>query len=123
MKEKHTIWVTKDGPYKVSMDLPLIAERVIEDEKGQAASWKEMITFGLSTYPTQDAYYFCRCGHSKRKPFCDGTHVAKEFNGHEVARKEYFNESAKVFEGVTYGLIDQADFMCQGKFLCGRNRH
>jgi CDGSH-type Zn-finger protein len=23
----------------------------------------------------------CRCGHSKNKPFCDGTHVAIDFDG------------------------------------------
>ena len=24
---------------------------------------------------------FCRCGHSSNKPFCDGSHVSKEFRG------------------------------------------
>lgn len=28
---------------------------------------------------TQDHYALCRCGKSKRKPFCDGTHINTEF--------------------------------------------
>ena len=27
------------------------------------------------------ASYFCRCGHSENKPFCDGAHKRNEFKG------------------------------------------
>lgn len=29
---------------------------------------------------------FCRCGHSKDKPFCDGTHREKGFQSEVIAR-------------------------------------
>jgi len=49
------ITVTKDGPYAVVGNVALA---------GQAAD-------GLSA---SECYALCRCGGSKNKPFCDGTH-------------------------------------------------
>lgn len=55
------IVVTKDGPYAVKR-----AELV-------GARWAE----GASP----DRYTLCRCGGSKNKPFCDGTHWSIGFKG------------------------------------------
>jgi hypothetical protein len=49
------IGVTKDGPYRVTGGIELV---------GQA--WGE----GAS----RSRYTLCRCGASKNKPFCDGSH-------------------------------------------------
>ncbi|MEM7224749.1 MAG: CDGSH iron-sulfur domain-containing protein [Pseudomonadota bacterium] len=54
------IQVTKDGPYHVSGGVALSTE-----------PWSE----GCS----REHYALCRCGHSKNKPFCDGSHWAAEF--------------------------------------------
>lgn len=53
--DKPSITVVKDGPYAVTGGMPLV---------GQAAAE------GAST----GRYTLCRCGGSKNKPFCDGSH-------------------------------------------------
>ncbi len=49
------ILVSKNGPYVVTGGIELIV-----DEWGEEAS--------------KEHYTLCRCGGSKNKPFCDGTH-------------------------------------------------
>jgi len=55
-----TIIVSKDGPYRVTGGIEL-----------QGAAWGE----GAS----REHYALCRCGGSKNKPFCDGTHWYNNF--------------------------------------------
>ena len=50
-----TVTVTKDGPYEVVGGV-----RLVDPSWGQGAS--------------EEHYTLCRCGGSKNKPFCDGTH-------------------------------------------------
>jgi len=38
--------------------------------------------------PGKDSVALCRCGQSKNKPFCDGSHRACAFQAAELAKKE-----------------------------------
>jgi CDGSH-type Zn-finger protein len=39
-----------------------------------------------NTFETQDVIALCRCGHSVNKPFCDGTHRARDFKSEPRAQ-------------------------------------
>lgn len=60
--EEVRIHCLKNGPYEV------IGELTIVDANGKTVSSK-----GASTY------HLCRCGGSKKKPMCDGTHERISF--------------------------------------------
>jgi CDGSH-type Zn-finger protein len=53
--------VSKDGPYYVSGNIEVVGHEPRAEE--------------VST----EHATLCRCGHSKNKPFCDGTHWSVEF--------------------------------------------
>jgi CDGSH-type Zn-finger protein len=55
------VFVSKDGPYHVQGGIGLLHEQRND---------------GAST----EHYALCRCGHSKNKPFCDGTHWYVKFS-------------------------------------------
>ncbi len=62
MSEPVTIKPTDDGPYEIRGTLSLV------DGEGNVVSLAD------ERDTDQEAIYLCRCGHSSRKPFCDGTH-------------------------------------------------
>ena len=62
------ITVKQDGPLRVEGDIQL------EDHEGNPIDTKG-----------RKAVSLCRCGGSKTKPFCDGTHSKVGFYGAEAA--------------------------------------
>jgi CDGSH-type Zn-finger protein len=58
------ITLNRNGPIKVEGDVPLF------DADGNAVETRE-----------GKAYFLCRCGASKNKPFCDGAHNQCGFEG------------------------------------------
>jgi CDGSH-type Zn-finger protein len=63
-----TVKALKDGPYEVAGGAKLF------DVNG-----KEYVEGAF------DPLYLCRCGQSKNKPFCDGSHQDVGFKAEEVA--------------------------------------
>lgn len=64
-----TLQVTVNGPLRVSGDFE------IKDASGAA--------FGLAGRTTVS---LCRCGQSKNRPFCDGSHNMAAFKADDKAR-------------------------------------
>ena len=62
----------QNNPIKITMikDGPLMVEGTCKVEKQSGEAVKE-----------GEKLFLCRCGESKNKPFCDGSHKAAGFEG------------------------------------------
>ena len=84
------IKIAKDGSYLVSGKVPLAKEALICNREGIPQKWE-----GGAKYPNKESYALCRCGRSKDKPFCDGTHIKTGFDGTETASRKGYMEEAE----------------------------
>ncbi len=106
--------VSKNGPYLVSGALPLAKAEIVNDRAGDAKEWnigKEI--------PVKESYALCRCGRSKNKPVCDGTHVKTGFQGTETASREPYMKQAEIENGPEIRLSD-VQSLCAGSRFCHR---
>jgi CDGSH-type Zn-finger protein len=106
--------VSKNGPYLVSGGVPLSIQAIIVDSEGFPCEWREG-----DKYPAKENYALCRCGHSKNKPFCDGTHVTINFDGTETANRKPYLKLAETTDGPTLRLTDVEDLCASARF-CDR---
>jgi CDGSH-type Zn-finger protein len=105
--------VTKNGPYLVYGNVPLMKATIQCDHHGIPLKW----VLGEKTYPGQ-VYSLCRCGQSKNKPFCDGAHVRAGFNGEETSVQSY-EDQAEEIDGPALKLLD-IEILCASARFCHR---
>ncbi len=107
--------VVRNGPYLVSGAVPLSEQTIFAASNGDSEAWKEGERFA-----PQDSYALCRCGHSGNKPYCDGSHTRKNFDGTETASRRPYAEQAQVMQGPVHALSD-AETLCAFARFCDPN--
>lgn len=106
------ITIAKNGPYLVSGSVPLAIQTIGVNRNGDSTEWIE----GKALASTEQ-YALCRCGHSKNKPYCDGSHAKAGFDGTETASHAPVAEQATVMDGPTMQLLD-AEVLCAFARFC-----
>ena len=108
------IKVTENGPYIVTGGIPLSEQIIGADEEGYSAEWRSG-----KEYPQQETYALCRCGKSKNKPYCDGSHTKTRFNGEETSSHEPYAKIANRIDGPGLTLLDAPEYCAFARF-CDR---
>ncbi len=109
--KKMKIKIIENGPYLVSGKIPLYKMSINADEEGNICQWHTDYKF-----PLKENYILCRCGKSKNKPFCDGTHTNTDFTGKEVASKIPYMDRAVQLEDEKFKLTDVWEFCDHSRF-------
>jgi CDGSH-type Zn-finger protein len=105
------ITVSRDGPFIVTGGVPLMVMEICNDDEGNCRTWKK-----VKEYPLQQTYALCRCGHSKHKPFCDGTHAKIHFDGTEMAGDEPYLQHPRIIRGPDLDLADYEGICVHARF-------
>ena len=106
------VTVTKDGPYIVAGDVPLLHATIEADANGGSDHWSEGAPLEHGS-----TFALCRCGGSRNKPFCDGTHAQIGFDGQETASRTDYLEQAKTYPGPRLDLTD-VETLCAFARFC-----
>src|SRR5579859_3635645 len=110
-KHAALVIVSEDGPYLVSGGVPLSKQIIGTDEQGGSETWEQ----GRS-YEAGESYSLCRCGNSRTKPFCDGSHLRTHFDGTETASRESYIKQAEALDGPDLMLSDVQSLCAFARF-------
>lgn len=113
-EDAQRIKVSKNGPYLVSGGIPIVEQIICTDSEGTPNEWRTG-----RKYPSQERCGLCRCGQSRNKPFCDGTHMRVDFDGTETASRKPYLKQAKEINGPALKLTD-AEILCASARFCHR---
>lgn len=111
-KQKITIKVTKNGPYIVSGNVPIVEQFIMPNEEGEPVEYRKG-----QIYQTQEEEpALCRCGKTKNPPFCDGSHLKKPFDGQTTAPHTPIIDNTSSYEGPNFTLVDNEMYCAFARF-------
>ncbi len=110
-QDSKRIKVSKNGPYLVSGGIPVFRHTIIPDLDSTALQWRFDTKF-----PLMEKCGLCRCGASRNKPFCDGSHIRIKFDGTETAGNEEYLKTLKTYNGYDIKLTDVEELCASARF-------
>lgn len=105
------IVITENGPYLVTGGVPLRKEVAVPNEEGDPLKWREE-----EELERGGEYALCRCGQSKNKPYCDGSHLQAGFDGTETCDRGKYSEKCRKLEGPELELTDAEEYCAEARF-------
>jgi|APTNR8051073442_1049403.scaffolds.fasta_scaffold00798_2 CDGSH-type Zn-finger protein len=112
-----SIEVLANGPYKVHGAPPMRIQTITPNETHN--SWS--FTPG-EEFEVKDGTLLCRCGHSRNKPYCDGSHRTAGVDLTETASMAPMLNEATEMDGPKYSLTDNEKFCAFARFCDAGDR-
>ena len=93
-------------------------EIIIPNEDGTPWIYRK----GQVEFPESEPMALCRCGESKDKPFCDGSHAKATWDCKETASFEPILEDADIIDGPLISLLDNEKYCSFARFCDAKGR-
>lgn len=114
--ETFYITILKDGPYLVYGKPPINEEIITPD--ADRHSWTYTKGKAIDNCG-EEPIALCRCGQSRRKPCCDGTHAHIQWESTETATKEPILSKSRKYEDMDLVLNDTKKYCAIARFCDG----
>lgn len=114
--KKYSIVIVHDGPFLIYGNPPLQQEFIVPDKEGEAWVYKTGESYKMDTEPVA----LCRCGQSKNKPYCDGSHKTASWDPALTASREPLLSEAEYTEGPAVELADNPRFCVHARFCMAK---
>lgn len=103
-----------NGPIMLYGGTDIIQQFIMPDHHGTSTAYQEG-----ETYPAKNIVALCRCGMSKNKPFCDGSHKNLDPNEVDLTETATFQpelRSSELIQGPERSLSDNEKFCAFARF-------
>lgn len=116
--EKYRIVIADGGPYLVYGQPPMVQQFIMPNGEGEIWYFKEGAHYSTKDEPTA----LCRCGYSKNKPYCDGSHEHADWDPALTASIRPLLEDAEQIDGPEITLTDNEKYCAFARFCDAKGR-
>ena len=110
--DQYYVTIDATGPYLVFGRPPIKQQFIMENKDGFSWVYKE----GQDYSKDEEPIALCRCGESKNKPYCDGSHQHARWDPELTASKKPVLDGAEEVDGPTLILSDNPKYCAYARF-------
>ncbi len=115
---KFRIKIDPQGPYMVYGSPPLDQQFFVPNNMGEIWYYQPGDSYPTDREPTA----LCRCGRSRNLPYCDGSHMACDWDPRLTAPRKPLLDDAEEMDGPGLTLTDNEDYCAFARFCDAKGR-